>query len=147
MSLASSVQMPVHAPVETEVPVWRLYLLRLLYAAIGILMGMTIWPIVFRHGPVTLMHGVALAMLAALTAVALLGIRYPLQMLPLLFFEFLWKATWLAAFALPEALKGPLGPDMAESVFETSMGIVVPLVIPWRYVFAHYVKKRGDRWW
>jgi len=27
------------------------------------------------------------------------------------------------------------------------MGVVlVPLVVPWPYVVAHYVKKPGDRW-
>jgi len=26
------------------------------------------------------------------------------------------------------------------------MGIIVPLILPWRYVFANYVKKPGDRW-
>lgn len=130
-----------------EVPVWRLYLLRLVYAAIAFLQGMQMWPIVFNHGSLKMMHGVAFAMLAALTAVALLGIRYPLQMLPLLFFEFAWKLIWLAAFALPEALKGPLAPDMMESVIATAAGIIVPIVIPWRYVIANYVKKPGDRWW
>ncbi|AIY41061.1 hypothetical protein LT85_1903 [Collimonas arenae] len=24
--------------------------------------------------------------------------------------------------------------------------VIVPFVIPWRYVFVHYVQKRGDRW-
>jgi hypothetical protein len=139
--------MPARAPAKLEVPVWRLYLLRLVYAAIGILMGMQIWPIVLQHGSLTMMHGVAVAMLGALTAVALLGIRYPLQMLPLLFFEFMWKFIWLAAFALPEALKGPLAPDMMESVINCSAGIIVPIVIPWRYVIANYVKRPGDRWW
>lgn len=26
------------------------------------------------------------------------------------------------------------------------MGVIVPVVIPWSYVFANYVKKPGDRW-
>jgi hypothetical protein len=139
--------MPARVPDKSEVPVWRLYLLRLLYAAIGFLMGAQIWPIVFQHGSLRMMHGVAFAMLAALTAVSLLGIRYPLQMLPLLFFELAWKFIWLAAFALPEALKGPLDADMMETVVNCSAGIIVPIVIPWRYVWNHYVAARGDRWW
>jgi hypothetical protein len=24
--------------------------------------------------------------------------------------------------------------------------VVVPLAMPWRYVFDHYLKKSGDRW-
>jgi hypothetical protein len=127
--------------------VWRLYLLRLLYAAIAFLMGSQIWPIVMQHGQLKLMHSVALAMLGALSATAVLGIRYPLQMLPLLFFEFAWKAIWLAAFALPEALKGPLPADYAQSVIDTAIVVIIPIILPWRYVIDTYVKRRGDRWW
>jgi hypothetical protein len=130
-----------------QAPLWKLYLLRLLYAAIGILMGAQIWPIVFQHGQLRLMDGIAIAMLAALTAMCLLGIRYPLQMLPIMFFEFLWKATWLFGFALPEALKGPLPADMMRSFYEIAPGMIIPFIIPWRYVFENYVKRRGDRWW
>ena len=35
------------------------------------------------------------------------GLRYPVKMLPLLFFEFLWKAIWLVAFGLPLLLSRP----------------------------------------
>ncbi|MBV9570253.1 MAG: hypothetical protein JO056_03340 [Alphaproteobacteria bacterium] len=146
MTIAAEFQTLAQKEAAHDVPLWRLYLLRLLYGAIAFLMGMQIWPIVLQHGTMTVMRGVAFAMLAALSAVAILGLRYPLKMLPLLFFELMWKAIWLAAFALPEALKGPLGPDMMETVINTSVGIVVPLVLPWRYVFANYVKKPGDRW-
>jgi hypothetical protein len=26
------------------------------------------------------------------------------------------------------------------------MGVIFPLVIPWRYVFDQYVRGQGDRW-
>ena len=149
MTIASDIRGSARAESESsyQVPVWRLYLLRLLYAAIAFLMGSMIWPIVVQHGQLKLMHGVALAMLAALSAVAVLGIRYPLQMLPLLFFEFMWKATWLVAFALPEALKGPLPADMMQTVIDTAVAIIIPIIMPWRYVIENFVKRRGDRWW
>jgi hypothetical protein len=93
------------------------------------------------------MHGVAVAMLAALTLVSWLGVRYPLQMLPLLFFEFAWKTIWCAAMLLPAWQAGPLDADMKESAFACLLGVVLcPLVIPWPYVWANYVVKPGDRW-
>jgi hypothetical protein len=26
------------------------------------------------------------------------------------------------------------------------MGVIFPIVIPWRYVFTNYMMQRGDRW-
>jgi len=40
-------------------------------------------------------------LLAGLGATAVLGLRYPVQMLPILRFELVWKAIYLIAFALP----------------------------------------------
>jgi hypothetical protein len=37
------------------------------------------------------MRGVVRSVLAAVSLLAVLGIRYPLKMLPLLFFELVWK--------------------------------------------------------
>ena len=39
-------------------------------------------------------------MLAAFSLVCALGVRYPLQMLPVLLWELLWKGLWLATIAL-----------------------------------------------
>ena len=47
------------------------------------------------------MRGVVRAMLGALTLLAVLGVRYPVTMIPLLMFEFAWKCIWVAAFGLP----------------------------------------------
>ena len=130
-----------------EVSTLRLYLLRAMYLLIAVGMGSIIWPRLVSHEPWGHMEGVAYVMLGALSAVSLLGVRYPLQMLPLLFFEFTWKAVWLLTIALPLSQTGPLDPDHAASVFDTGLGVVlVPLVLPWKYVIANYVKKPADRW-
>jgi hypothetical protein len=76
-----------------------------------------------------------------------LGIRYPLQMLPMLLFELLWKAIWLLAVALPLWSAHHLDPDTMDTVNACLMGVVLCLiVIPWPYVLANYAKKPGDRW-
>ena len=93
------------------------------------------------------MHGVACSLLGAVALLAALGIRNPLQMLPLLLFELSWKSIWLIAIALPLWSANQIDAATRETVFACLLGwVIFPVVIPWPYVFAHYVGKRGDRW-
>ena len=82
----------------------------------------------------------------AVSALALLGLRYPLQMLPLLFFELVWKSIWLIVVALPLWSAHQPMDAKTSAVLACLMGVIFPIVIPWRYVFSNYVMKRGDRW-
>jgi hypothetical protein len=106
------------------------------------------WPGLIHHPDTwSLMRGVVCAMLAALSLVSLLGLRYPLQMLPLLLFELTWKVIWVIVFALPPWSAGRMDAATSETAFNCLLGVVIcPLVIPWPYVYANYVKKPGDRW-
>lgn len=124
----------------------RLWVMRAFYLFMAVGIGATVWPLIIGH-PADLprMTGVALALLGTIGLLALLGLRYPLQMLPLLLFELVWKAVWLAAFALPRWLGGSLDEGMRTTMFETSLGAVLLLVIPWRYVFHHYARKPAER--
>ncbi|MFN2601489.1 MAG: hypothetical protein ABR582_01900 [Gemmatimonadaceae bacterium] len=130
----------------TEVSMMRLYLLRALYALICFGEGSRIWPLVFHHGQWSMMHSVAIALLAAFTALCALGIRYPLQMLPLLLFEVLWKTIWLTAIALPLWRTNQLNGEMLETTRDTLVVVIIPFILPWGYIWANYVKKPGDRW-
>jgi hypothetical protein len=68
-------------------------------------------------------------------------------MLPLLFFELLWKSIWVLAFGLPLWRNGQLDANTRETLNACLMGVVlVPLALPWGYVFRHYLKASGDRW-
>jgi hypothetical protein len=68
-------------------------------------------------------------------------------MLPLLFFELVWKSIWLIVVALPLwSAHQPMDAKTSETVLACLMGVIFPIVIPWRYVFSNYVMKRGDRW-
>ena len=86
-------------------------------------------------------------MLGAISLLALLGIRYPVKMLPLLFFEFLWKFIWVLGWGLPPLLTEQLTPEAEQTLISCLVGVVlVPLVMPWGYVFKQYVKAPGDPW-
>ena len=86
-------------------------------------------------------------MLAAIAFLAVLGIRYPVKMLPLLFFELLWKVLWVVGWGLPLWYTQQLAPDARDILINCLVGIVlVPLVMPWGYVFKQFVQAPGEPW-
>jgi hypothetical protein len=91
-------------------------------------------------------RGIQVALLAGLGLTAALGLRYPLKMLPILLFELAWKAIYLIAFALPLWSAHQINDATAEDIKAVLMVVIFIPLIPWRYVFAHYVLKHGDRW-
>ncbi len=125
----------------------RLWVLRAMYLPMAVGIGLTIWPLILSHGSeLPRMTGVAWALLGTIGLLAPVGLRYPLQMIPLLLFELLWKVVWLAAFALPRWLDGTLDAAMRTSIVETSLGALLLVVIPWGYVLDNYFSKPGDPW-
>ena len=93
-----------------------------------------------------LYDGVALCLLTAMWFLALLGLRYPVKLLPVLLFEAIWKLLWLSLVALPQAIRGNMSEAMTEVAFNCALGVVMVAVIPWRYVWTQYVRSSGDRW-
>jgi len=125
----------------------RLYLLRAMYLLMAVGLGITIWPGIVAPGNVSHMGSVVRSMLGALALMSLWGLRYPIKMLPILLFEFMWKVIWVVAFGLGPWLSGELDPGRQETLFECLMGIaLVPIAVPWGYVLRHYIRAPGDRW-
>ena len=128
-----------------EVSLIRLYVLRATYLLLVVGLGAMIVPEILGHEVTS--RGVIPSLLGALWALAFLGLRYPLQMLPLLLFEFAWKAIWLFAYGLPQRSAGQLPPTFGDDFPGIAAGVIVmPLVIPWGYVWRRYVKQPGERW-
>lgn len=121
-----------------EVAKWQLHLLRAMYLLIAVGLGLTIWPsVIAPEARVADPHSVIQSILAAFSLLSLVGLRYPLQMLPILLFELIWKTLWVLVFALPVWLGGGLDEYATGVLFACGMGVVLtPLVIPWRYVFS-----------
>ncbi len=131
----------------TDVSLFRLYLLRALYLLIVVGLGTVVWPGVIHHDkPWALMDGVVACMLAAFSALSVLGLRYPLQMLPLLLWELAWKSIWLAVVALPLWQSGQMDEATRATTWQCLMVVIIPFIIPWRHVVARYVRQGGDRW-
>ena len=144
-STAASVSTALADAGDNEVSLARLYVLRAAYLLLVVGLGAMIVPVILSHEPMA--RGVIPSLLGAVWLLAFIGLRYPLQMLPLLMFEFAWKAIWLIAFGLSQWSAGQMPPTFAEDSFNITFGVILmPLVIPWGYVWRRYVRQPGARW-
>jgi hypothetical protein len=143
-STAATMTPPLESAAEAEVSLFRLYVLRAMYLVLVIGLGAMIVPEIVSHELAS--RGVIPSLLGAVWLLAFLGLRYPLELLPLLMFELAWKAIWMIAYGLPQYSSGVQPPTFAEDSFNIAFGAVLLLVIPWGYAWRHYVKRPGARW-
>jgi hypothetical protein len=130
---------------DGEVSLVRLYLLRATYLLLIVGLGAMIVPQLIDHAPIA--RGVIPSLLGAVWLLAFIGLKYPLQMLPLLMFEFVWKTIWLLAFGLPQWSVGQTPPTFTEDFQSIAFGVILmPIVIPWGYVYRRYIRQPATRW-
>ena len=134
------------ARVSAQVSLWQLNLLRVGYLVMGGGLAVVKWPLLFDHGPWELKAGTVQCMLVAMSVLALLGLRYPLRMLPILLFEVGWKLTWLGVIALPLWSDNKLEGATGEQAGTFLWLVIIIAVIPWRHVLTQYVTAPGEPW-
>jgi hypothetical protein len=154
----NTVQSPTHtSPVQSGahsnsadslplLPTWRLNVMRVGYLFMGGGLALTKWPQLLNHAPWELKEGTVVTMLVAMSVLALLGLRYPQRMLPILLFEVGWKLIWLGIVALPLWLDGNLTGATLEQANTVLLVAIIIVVIPWRHVVSQFVLARGERW-
>jgi len=127
-----------------DVSLLRLYLMRGVFLLNFAVLGSDVWPTLLSHPePWDPVESAAYGFWAALSLLSLLGLMYPLKMLPILLFQFSYKAIWLLAVALP-SWSAFQAIELTKIMF---FGLVIDaLVIPWAFVVRNYVKAPGDRW-
>lgn len=128
------------------VPLWRLYVLRALFAVLAASEGSIQFSAFLHHAHWTVTSGAAHSFLLALALLSIVGVRYPLGMLPLLVYELLWKMIWLCGYALPLWAGNQVDADTRKSFFEIAPVVILIPLLPWSYIFSKYLKKPGDRW-
>ena len=136
---------PATRPVA-QLPLWRVNLLRVGYLVMGGGLAIYKWPLLFNHEPWSLAEGTVECLLVAMSVLALLGLRYPLRMLPILLFEVGWKALWLGIVALPLWSDGRLDGAFLAQTNKVLWVVIVVAAIPWRYAFTQFVRATGDPW-
>jgi hypothetical protein len=133
--------------VAAELSLYRLHLMRVGYAVMGIGLAVVKWPLLVTHPePWPLFDGVVTCILTAMSLLALLGLRYPVRLLPILLFECGWKLIWLSVVAAPKLATGNLDAATQEVMVNSLLVVIILAVVPWRYVWQQYVTAKGDRW-
>ena len=134
------------ARVARQLALWQLNLLRVGYLVMGGGLALVKWPLLFNHGPWELKDGTVECLLVAMSLLALLGLRYPARMLPILLFEVAWKLIWLGVIALPLWLDDTLAGDTRDQAGTVLLVIIIIAVIPWRHVLTQLATASGDPW-
>ena len=124
----------------------RLNVLRVGYLFLVLGLAVVKWPMLLNAGSLPVMEGVVTSLLTAMSLLALLGLRYPVQMLPILLFEVAWKLIWVAAVAVPHLLAGDMDAATGEVLFNCYFVVVILAVVPWGYAWRRYVRTPGDAW-
>jgi hypothetical protein len=127
-----------------EVSLARLYAIRAV-ALLGVYGLFTTVMTLVDHAPDE--RGMLKAMISGLWIMCLITIRYPLKMIPILLFELVWKLLWLFFFGIPQWWTGVGSPRLGEDLWSIgAFPLVCVLVIPWGYVWRHYIKEPAERW-
>ena len=131
-----------------EVSLLRLYILRAYYALVAFGTMVVFWPLLVSHSDLWgATNGAQYSLLGALSPLFLVGLRYPLTMLPLVIYEFTWKLLWFMFVAGPLWMHGQMTEQIWSNVFACGIAIVLtPIVLPWSYVWRTYVRAPADRW-
>jgi hypothetical protein len=131
-----------------EISLPRLYILRAYYGLMAFGTLAVFWPDLVGHSDDWgIRNGAQYSLLGALSPFALLGIRYPLKMLPLIFHEFLWKALWFVFVMAPLWRHGAMTANVWTNAYACAIAIVLtPIIMPWAYVWRTYVCAPADRW-
>jgi hypothetical protein len=124
----------------------RLNLMRAGYLLMGVGLAVVKWPLLAGAHTLPLYEGVTLCLLVAMSVLALLGLRHPVALLPVLLFESAWKLLWLAVVALPRAVSDDWDAATTEIAVNCSLVVVILAVTPWPYVWQRYVRTPGDPW-
>src|SRR4029079_18660336 len=80
----------------------QIWFLRTLYLLMFLFVGFDSWSAILSHqGPWDPMRAAALCMFASYSLLAILGVLFPLRMLPIVLFMLTYKTLWLIVVALP----------------------------------------------
>ena len=70
------------SPAMSELPLYRLNLMRVGYLVMGVGLAIVKWPMLLHASSLPLFEGVVACLLTAMSLLAFLGLRYPVRLCP-----------------------------------------------------------------
>lgn len=132
-----------------SLPTSRQNIMRIGYLVMAVGLALVKWPLFFQDGGVGSLpafEGVVAALLTAMSLLAVVGLRHPVRMLPVLVFESLWKLIWLGVVGVPHLMAGDMDAQMSSLLVSVSVVVIILAVTPWDYVWKQYVRAPGAPW-
>ena len=128
-------------PAHDGVRPFHVYVLRTLYVLMFLGVGIPVWSdILGGRMPTDHVRAVAFCIWAAYPTLGLLGLRRPLQWLPLVLFMLFYKTVWLLAVAWPLWAAGRLEASAAAEMAGVFRYVVfIYPLLPWGYVWRRFV--------
>jgi hypothetical protein len=119
----------------------HVYLLRLVFILMFLLLGKNTWTHILTHqGSWDPKDAIAWCVWTAFATLAGLGIIRPLKMLPLLLLEVFYILLWPLIVAYPLWSTGTLAGFSADGTTSAFLWVLLPSVaIPWGYAFRSYI--------
>jgi hypothetical protein len=116
------------------------------YLLMAVGLALTKWPLLGHAASLPAYEGVVVAMLTAMSLLAVVGLRYPVRMMPLLVLESLWKVIWLAVVGIPYLASGGTNAELDRILVNVTLVVVIVAVTPWDAVWKRYVRAPGNAW-
>ncbi|MVT40417.1 hypothetical protein GO495_07470 [Chitinophaga oryziterrae] len=112
----------------------------------ALFLGKDVWTFIFTHkGAWDPAEAMNFAVWASYSVLALLGILYPLRMLPIVMLEILYKTIWLILVAYPLWMSNQLAGSPAEGMAFVFALVPLPIIaMPWKHAFRKYVLVTKD---
>jgi len=133
---------PVNTDIITSLPKWRLHAIRALFLLNFLSLFLDNWKnILFPASQIDPMTGVAISFYAAFSLLCIVGIRYPLKFLPLVFLQLIYKIAWLIGVYYPAYAQNSVDENLTSWFWVMGPGILIDtVIIPWHYAYKQYVK-------
>lgn len=122
---------------------FHIWMLRMLYALMGAFVATDAWTTLLTHeGSWDPVRAVAICVWATYPLLALLGLRHPLRMVPLMLFTIGYKTLWLVFVALPLWRAGTLvGSPSEEMTYVFLWTPLAVIAVPWGFAWRNYVTR------